>query len=337
MTHDLHTLGKAMRDAQRAYNAERSHENGKRMMAAVDAFDKALSEPPAALAGVRAASLKLDRSAYRSAEELQAAVEQFEAAARESLGFADEPPAAPGMTDLMVTPESIDAFIEANPLPSESPAALAAAPYDPTTQPFDEPFRHVDEPPAALAEICDRADAMGIGLAKFPVADVRAAAAALTAQAGEIERLRRERDNLQAALTARAKTMLRARDALINARDSLEDEGDRVYFGTTNDADDFREIVDELADWAWNDIVEDGKLPDVYEASRKAHARAEAAEARIAELREALKPFAEWIDLLDVEFADHDDGTIAGGLPHAFVTFGDLRRARATLAKGGEP
>jgi hypothetical protein len=45
---DLRELGRAMRDAQRAYNAERSHENGKRMMVAVDAFDKALNEPPAA-------------------------------------------------------------------------------------------------------------------------------------------------------------------------------------------------------------------------------------------------------------------------------------------------
>lgn len=85
-------------------------------------------------------------------------------------------------------------------------------------------------------------------------------------------------NNLQALLTARAKTMLRLRDVLVQVHDHIEDEGDRVYFGSTNDADTLKEVWQELDDWNWDAIMADGKLPDVYEASRKAHARAEKAE-----------------------------------------------------------
>lgn len=37
-----------------------------------------------------------------------------------------QPAAAPGHTDLMVTPESIDAFMQANPLPTDQPAVAGA-------------------------------------------------------------------------------------------------------------------------------------------------------------------------------------------------------------------
>lgn len=39
-----------------------------------------------------------------------------------------------------------------------------------------------------------------------------------------------------------------------NIIDGLEDEGDRVYFGSTNDADLLREINEELtAFWYWHE------------------------------------------------------------------------------------
>lgn len=89
----------------------------------------------------------------------------------------------------------------------------------------------------------------------------------------------KERNNLRGALTARAKTMLRLRAALTQVHDHIEDEGDRCYFGSTNDADTLKEVWQELDGWAWDAVMSDGKLPDVYEASRKAHERAEKAEA----------------------------------------------------------
>ncbi len=54
---------------------------------------------------------------------------------------------------------------------------------------------------------------------------------------------------------------------------------------------------------------------------------------RIEALRDALEPFVKWLDALDGEFSDHSDNTIAGGLKGGkYVTFGDLRRARAALS-----
>ncbi|MCV0395419.1 MAG: hypothetical protein K5872_21985 [Rhizobiaceae bacterium] len=125
------------------------------------------------------------------------------------------------------------------------------------------------------------------------------AASLLTAQAAELAAVKRERDNLQAALTARAKTMLRLRDTLVQVHDHIEDEGDRVYFGSSNDADILKEVWHDLDGWNWDDIMADGKLPDVYEASRKAHEKLRLAEAALAEKDKALEPFAQEFDRLE--------------------------------------
>ena len=111
--------------------------------------------------------------------------------------------------------------------------------------------------------------------------------------AAALERVVRERDNLQARLTARAKSMLCLREALAGVHDNIEDEGDRTYFGSTNDADTFREVWQDLDAWAWDDIMSDGKMTDVYAASREAHTRLESAEAKLAEARKVIEPFAE--------------------------------------------
>ncbi len=104
----------------------------------------------------------------------------------------------------------------------------------------------------------------------------------------ERDEAREEAKNLEVHVTARANSLLAMRDALINARDDLEDEGDRVYFGSTNDADAFKATVDDLDGWAWNDIMAEGKREDVFAACRNANARATAAEAENTRLRAAL-------------------------------------------------
>lgn len=75
--------------------------------------------------------------------------------------------------------------------------------------------------------------------------------------------------NLQATLAARAKTMLRLRDNFVMIRDEIEDEQDRVYFGSTNHAELFKELVDDLDGWAWDDIINDGQLPDYIGDNRR--------------------------------------------------------------------
>lgn len=130
--------------------------------------------------------------------------------------------------------------------------------------------------------------------------------ARVEAAEAEAVSLRRERDEARASekqalaeLTARAKSLLRLRDSFINM--DLEDEGDRVYFATSNDADTFRDIVDDLDGWAWHDIMHEAERDDVYATCRKQVARAESAEAENARLREALTR----IDSLD-EADGHD-------------------------------
>lgn len=143
---------------------------------------------------------------------------------------------------------------------------------------------------------------------------------------GVFARLReaeRSRDEAVAERIARAKSMLAIRNALINIRDAVEDEGDRAYFGSTNDADDFKEAVDDLDKWNWHDIMRDGERDCVFEASRKAHARAEAAEAALAEAVGVLKRLT---------FAARTSGGTAGRDEHLC---GACDAAEAVIAKHG--
>ena len=81
---------------------------------------------------------------------------------------------------------------------------------------------------------------------------IDAALSALEAAGFEVNR-KGTLENVRAELTARAKEMQSARDTLIWVRDELEDEGDRVYFGSTNHADQFREVVESMDEWSWHD------------------------------------------------------------------------------------
>lgn len=59
--------------------------------------------------------------------------------------------------------------------------------------------------------------------------------------------------------------MRKFRDTLSNVRDGLEDEGDRIYLGSTNDADQLREIVEEVEELEWDRIMASSrKKPDLY-------------------------------------------------------------------------
>jgi hypothetical protein len=59
--------------------------------------------------------------------------------------------------------------------------------------------------------------------------------------------------------------MRRFRDTLSNVRAGMEDEGDRIYFGSTNDADQLREIIDEVEELEWDRILASSKkTPDLW-------------------------------------------------------------------------
>lgn len=141
-----------------------------------------------------------------------------------------------------------------------------------------------------------------------------------------------ELTSVKARLVARSKAMLWMRDVLINIRDELETDVDRVFFGSTNDADDFREVVGKLDDWQWSVIMKDAEGEDLYAKLRAARARISSLEALCEEARVALEPFAA-VDVGD----SPDDFALSMMTPD--IKCGSLRRASSAalkLAAAGE-
>lgn len=106
----------------------------------------------------------------------------------------------------------------------------------------------------------------------------KVAAATLEAQAREIAATKAES-------VRRGKMLTRFRDVLHNVTDTIEDEGDRAYFGSTNDVETIKEISSVLEDFHWELILAEKDEPDVYETLREQRTRAEAAESRLSSLR----------------------------------------------------
>jgi len=106
------------------------------------------------------------------------------------------------------------------------------------------------------------------------------ASSTLTADAGDGELIARERDNARAECSWLANSLLKYCSDLQNIARDIEDEGDRYYFGSTNDADLLKEIVEKIENYGFNRITRASKWPDYIRQSAKAHARAESAEAR---------------------------------------------------------
>jgi hypothetical protein len=94
--------------------------------------------------------------------------------------------------------------------------------------------------------------------------------AALTERVRELEG---ERDEARNAV-------VKCKDVALAIADRIEDEGDRAYFGSTNDPDMLKALARELDDLHWH---------YVRPAPHPAEARAEAAERRAGELEGALR------------------------------------------------
>ena len=85
------------------------------------------------------------------------------------------------------------------------------------------------------------------------------------------------------------KKLLRLRDKLIEISDHIEHEGDRAYFGSTNHADDLREIFLWLDGFKWDRAMSESDEYDLLSSVERLLARAEAAEAEAARLREQIE------------------------------------------------
>ncbi len=64
-----------------------------------------------------------------------------------------------------------------------------------------------------------------------------------------------ELDAANARRNALSKTILKFKDCLLNTVDGLEDEGDRVHFGSSNDADKLRDIAQRFEEHSWDELL----------------------------------------------------------------------------------
>jgi cell division protein FtsB len=99
----------------------------------------------------------------------------------------------------------------------------------------------------------------------------------------ERERCAAEIERLKAEMGRRGKELLRRRSMLANIADGIEDEGDRAYFSSTNDADRLREFSESLVEFLL--MREEIDAIDWPKLARERLARAEKAEAEIAALK----------------------------------------------------
>jgi predicted transcriptional regulator len=113
-----------------------------------------------------------------------------------------------------------------------------------------------------------------------------------------IEKLEAERNLYKGKYRALLKLISKTRAKLVHVTDNIEDEGDRRYFGSSNDADDLQDLYDEMMSWVWDATDETNRMKsDPYADIRKQRARAEKAEA-------ATDQLADKIEDLIAEFGD---------------------------------
>lgn len=106
----------------------------------------------------------------------------------------------------------------------------------------------------------------------------------------KLDQLRIEANHHKARNHSKSALLRRIRDRLVLIADDIQDEGDRAYFGSTNDADDLRDFGREMTNWRWDDVfAKDEGLADPFATLREQRARADKAEADLLSLREHLR------------------------------------------------
>lgn len=104
----------------------------------------------------------------------------------------------------------------------------------------------------------------------------------------ELETLQRERNLYKGKNASLLALISKMRDRIAVITTEIEDEGDRAYFGSTNDADELKEFESDMIDW-----LIDAEVPhltmteDPYASIREQRERADKAEAEIGRLLSA--------------------------------------------------
>lgn len=115
----------------------------------------------------------------------------------------------------------------------------------------------------------------------------RSCADALKSLSAQVDTLTRERDNARAEVSWLARLMIKTRDAFSFVVSEIEDEGDRCYFGSTNDADTLRDIREKMETWEEGRLISDTKWEDYITKCSEAKTRIFTLEAQLKAFREA--------------------------------------------------
>ena len=143
----------------------------------------------------------------------------------------------------------------------------------------------------------------------------------------DINELKAERNLYKGKYLAFLKLIIRARNKLVQVTDHIEDEGDRCYFGSSNHADDLKELYHEMMSWIWDAEDETNRMKsDPYADIRKQRARAKAAEAE----RDALRDRVAESQWQPIETAPRD------GTPVDLWGFVGSHTSRAADAQWGD-
>jgi hypothetical protein len=98
-----------------------------------------------------------------------------------------------------------------------------------------------------------------------------------------------EANAFKAKSIARGKLLERFRCHVQEVVEHAEDEGDRVYFGTSNHFEYLKEIADEMDMWGWDAVIRERDEVDPYADLRKVRDENRALTEERDRLREALQ------------------------------------------------
>lgn len=112
-------------------------------------------------------------------------------------------------------------------------------------------------------------------------------------QHDQIATLQTERNLFKGKYRALLKLISRTRNKLVHVTDHIQDEGDRRYFGSSNDADELLDLFHTMDAWVWDAVDKTNRMKsDPYADIREQRARAEKAEAEIKQLRKIISDSA---------------------------------------------
>jgi hypothetical protein len=103
----------------------------------------------------------------------------------------------------------------------------------------------------------------------------------------------REANAFKAKSIARGKLLERFRCHVQEVVEHAEDEGDRVYFGTSNHFEYLKEIADEMDMWGWDAVIRERDEVDPYADLRKVRDENRALTEERDRLREALQKISQ--------------------------------------------